>query len=141
MRTSSDERLTRARRIRKRREFLRVQSSATKIRTHQLLLAITAPEGPPEEAESRLGVTITTKVDKRAARRNRLKRRIRHFFRRERAYFLRTVDLVVIALDGATELDYRAVAYQLRWGLRKAGVLKPKRVPREPAPAKSEDVP
>ena len=77
-----------------------------------------------EAEESRLGVTVTKKVDKRAARRNRFKRRVREFFRKERRYFLQTVDLVVIALEGAAELDYKQLAYELRWGLRKAGVLK-----------------
>lgn len=87
-----------------------------------------ALDAPRDEAQGtpRLGITITKKVDSRAARRNRFKRRTREFFRKERRYFLQHVDLVVIALEGAAELDYRQLAYELRWGLRKAGVLKPK---------------
>jgi ribonuclease P protein component len=71
-------------------------------------------------AESRLGVTITKKIDKRAARRNRLRRRVREVFRRKRAELKKPVDLVFIALSESTELNYEQIGRELSGLLRKA---------------------
>ncbi|MFN8390437.1 MAG: ribonuclease P protein component [Bdellovibrionota bacterium] len=135
-----DESFDRTRRVRKRRDFLRIQSSRRKVRTDHLLLAISpqktvisgslgTTERPafPGAERTRLGITVTTKIDKRAARRNRLKRRIREFFRREHHRFRETVDLVVIALEGATELDYAQVAGELKRGFDRAGLYRSSR--------------
>ena len=118
-----DEGLPRERRVRKRQDFLRIQSGKRKLRSNHLLLAISPPRNQ-EHNDSRIGITVTRKVDKRAARRNRLKRRVREFFRRERSLFTEPVDMVVIALDGATELDFQQVCWELRGLLLKMGLLK-----------------
>jgi ribonuclease P protein component len=119
----ADEGLPPQRRVRKRQDFLRIQSSKRKLRSPHLLLALSAPRNK-DTTDSRIGITVTRKVDKRAARRNRLKRRVREFFRRERILFTEPVDMVVIALDGATELDYQQVCWELRGLLLKMGLLK-----------------
>ena len=98
MPVTADERLDRTRRIRKRQDFLRIQSGSRKKRSNHILLAYSSPR-VTGQADSRIGITVTRKVDKRAARRNRFKRRVREFFRRERLKLTETVDLVVIAGD------------------------------------------
>lgn len=123
-----DERLMQARRVRKRQDFLRIQSTGRKVRSFNMLVVFIFKE---TGEESRLGITTTRKIDKRAARRNRFKRRVREYFRRERRRFERQADIVVIALEGACELSYDEIAFQLRFAMRKVGVLPDRRRPRE----------
>lgn len=113
-------------RVKKRKDFLEIQSSRSKVRSNTLLFAIVRKGGENAAAEgavSRLGITVTTKVHKRAVRRNLLKRRIREVFRKERRFLLDAADIVVIALEGSTELDYQAVRSEFRFAMRKAGLL------------------
>jgi len=131
---TSDEKLPRSRRITHRQDFLRIQSTGRRCRSAHFLLATlprvnaAAPQDArhvsdtllPEHDDARIGITITTKVDKRAARRNRLRRRIREIFRRERARLLSGRDLVIIALTGATELEFVSVEDEVRTLLRRA---------------------
>ena len=120
-----DERLSRERRVRKRQDFLRIQGSRHKFRSTHLLLAVASPGRLADgRSTSRLGITVTRKVDKRAARRNRIKRWIRDVFRKEREHFTEPVDLVVIALEGAAELDFKQISWELRGVLMKAGLLR-----------------
>ena len=121
---AADERLSRDRRVRKRQDFLRIQSSRRKLRSAHLLVALTAPR--PIESRSptsRIGITVTRKIDKRAARRNRIKRWVREFFRKHRSDFREQVDMVVIALDGAAELDFQELTGELKGLLLRAGIL------------------
>ena len=115
---TSDNRFGPSRRLKKRREFLKIQQTGRKHRSEHLLLALL-----PTEGESRLGVTVTTKVDKSSVQRNRLKRRLKEVWRRERHAFQNQAEFVVIALAGATKLDYRGVERELLLLLRKAGFL------------------
>jgi len=112
------------RRVKRRQDFLRIQSSGKKFRSKHLLLVVTSAKSRVsarnDPNECRLGVTITTKIDKRASRRNTLKRRIREVFRRRRERLKRPVDLVVIALNEATELDYSQVRRELNALLKRA---------------------
>lgn len=107
-----------SRRLKKRREFLKVQQTGRKHRSEHLLLALL-----PTEGESRLGITVTTKVDKSSVQRNRLKRRLREVWRKERQAFQKQAEFVVIALTGATALDYWGIEKELLLLLRKAGFL------------------
>lgn len=124
-----DQTLGPARRVQARRDYLFIQQNGEKHRSKHLLVAILPrrinPNLPdvPAPAESRIGITVTTKVHKRAVMRNRLKRRVREIFRRYRARFEHHFDIVVIALNGATDLDYREVEKELCWCLRRAGLL------------------
>ena len=74
--------------------------------------------------EFRFGATITTKVDKRAARRNRLRRRLRECFRHLR-YRLQTPekDLVLIAKTNATELTFEQIHKEFLYLLGRAGLI------------------
>ncbi len=90
-----------AHRLRKRREFLRVQRHGTKIHTrHFLVLAAVQPTD--RSGPSRLGVTVTRKVAG-AVGRNAIKRRVREAFRRHRTRLPAGFDLVVIAKRSAVE--------------------------------------
>ena len=125
---SADERLSRDRRIRKRKVFLRVQGSGRKYRSDHFLLAVSArlplkSQSQLAVRDSRLGITVTTKVHKRAVVRNKLKRRVREYIRRVRPGFTSAVDLVVIARDGATGLSFEQLTQELQLLLRKARLL------------------
>jgi ribonuclease P protein component len=130
---AADERFSRNRRITHRNDFLRIQSTGRKCRASHFLLASlpgarrAAAQGIESTSlacadESRLGVTITTKVDKRATRRNRLKRRIREIFRKERKKFAQSRDVVVIALTGSVELDFDEVEREVLFLFRQSGM-------------------
>lgn len=91
-------RFGRADRLRKSAEFRRVTSAGSRrAGRHVILLQLRredASEGP-----SRLGVTVSRKVGG-AVERNRVKRRLRAWFRTHRADFAAGTDFVVIARTG-----------------------------------------
>ena len=73
-----------------------------------------------EASMTRIGITVTTKIDKRAARRNRLKRRIRELFRTQRQKLVAEVDIVIVALNGAAGLSFEDVSREILFLFRKA---------------------
>ena len=119
-----DQNLTPERRIKQRRDFLRIQERGNKVRAKHLLFSFIERSAGED---SRVGITVTTKVSKRAVRRNRFKRLIRELFRRNRRHFIKNVDLVVIALSGATELSTLQLTKEFRYLLYKAGILAERR--------------
>ena len=128
IRNVRDEGLGPKRRIKRRQDFLRIQDEGRKWRSRHFLLVVSEPETFPETAdgsipEPRIGITITKKVDKRAARRNRVKRRVREVFRRHRARFTRTADIVFIALTGSPELSFLQTVKELKYLLYAAELL------------------
>lgn len=86
-----------SRRIRKRREFLRIQQAGWRLSlsTCVLLVLARADNGP-----GRLGITVTRKFGNSVAR-NRAKRLIREAFRLSPGLLPNAVDLVVIPKAGA----------------------------------------
>jgi ribonuclease P protein component len=86
-----------ARRLRKRREFLPVQQSGSRIALPSaiLLIAARADDGP-----ARLGITVTRKFGG-AVQRNRAKRLIREAFRRYPNLFPPGIDVVLIPKTSA----------------------------------------
>lgn len=107
-------------RLKSRKDFLQVQSEGAKERSYNFLLCAlpnTSSKFP------RLGVTVTTKVNKRANQRNRVKRQVREFFRTRKIYFTSNLDIVVIALNGACELTNPEIRKQLNFLFKKAGIL------------------
>lgn len=116
-------------RLRRRREFLRVQRGGHKHHT-RFFLVFVAPSprsrgdrARPEDASQlpgpRLGVTVTRKVGK-AVTRNRIKRLVREAYRKERRALPVGLDMVWVAkrdaagitLDGAIS-DMRTLAGRL----------------------------
>lgn len=72
--------------------------------------------------ECRLGLAVSRKVGPAVAR-NRVKRRIREFFRLGRAGFVPGVLLVVVARPGAADLDWSGLSGELGRLLRRGGVI------------------
>ena len=95
--------LPRSRRLRSRKDFVRVQRTGRRRTSAHFVALVAEPHASAETRENRLGVTVSRKVGSAVAR-NRVKRRIREHFRaRPTASPVR--DLVVIARRGAAELS------------------------------------
>lgn len=102
------------RRIKKRTRFLEIQSKGRKIGSKNFILLFIKTE---VDKPSRLGVTVSKKVSKSAVVRNKLRRRVKEIFRLEG---LKTgLDLVVIAHQGALELNYEQIREELVKGFQK----------------------
>lgn len=103
----------RDRRIRKRRDFLRVQAEGKRATSQHFVLLVAArrPDRDcprPRAASSRLGIVVTRKIGN-AVQRNRIKRVCREVFRQWPSFVPEGVDLVVIARGAAHELGMRDV--------------------------------
>lgn len=115
--SSSDFSFGPERRIKNRKDYLRIQQGGRKLRSTHFLLAYSILQD--KHSQSRIGVTITTKVNKSAVERNRLRRRIRELFRCHRQHLAQSLDLVVIALNGATDLSFNEVRGELFSALKR----------------------
>ena len=105
-------------RLRKKREFERVFSAGMRCSAPALRLIIARNEaGIP-----RLGLAVSRKVGG-AVIRNRLKRRLREIFRRERGLLPEPLDIVVVPQAGADLLSFAELREQF---LRAAAQWRPK---------------
>jgi len=100
---------SKADRILKRNEFLRVSVVGEKLHDRHFL----ATFRPGRLERTRLGITITKKVG-HAATRNRIKRFIREFFRLNRHNFTGNWDINIIAKKKAAELSSSQVFTSLQ---------------------------
>ncbi|MFO0762553.1 MAG: ribonuclease P protein component [Byssovorax sp.] len=98
----------RARRIRKRAEFLRIQESSARVSTRHLLILLAARLLPEGESAARLGVVASKKTGN-AVVRNRCKRLVREAFRRHPGLFPPRIDVVVVVRPGTHELSQAAL--------------------------------
>ena len=98
---------TKADRLRRRSEYLRVQAQGKRIYSRHFGVTL----APPEAAGPRLGLVVTRRFGK-AVQRNRMKRLLREFFRRHKRR-LPSRDLVIMAKKGAEVLNYNQVAEEL----------------------------
>lgn len=125
------------RRVKRRVDFLRIQGAGKKFQSRHFLL-IVAPnkavagggnsETQPTAPEMRFGATITTKVDKRAARRNRLRRRLRECFRLIRPQLVGPPsDIVVIARNGSVDISFDQIRREFHYLLYQSKLLPSKR--------------
>lgn len=92
------QRLTKAMRLRARREFVAVQGGGTKVSTRNFLALYV----PTSRAVGRVGLTVTKKIGN-AVTRNRVKRLVREWLRRN-GWVAPGFDVVIIAKDGAARL-------------------------------------
>ena len=133
------------RRIKRRSDYLRVQSSKNKVSSRHFLLAYrprpdVAEPSAAEEQQHRFGVTITTKVDKRAARRNRLRRRLRECYRLIRPRLVSgSFDIAIIARNGACDLSFEKLSREFKYLLYESKLLPGKRQSGE-AKSKRQDL-
>ena len=94
---------------------MRIQGAKTKFRAKHFLVAV---ERSNPELKSKIGITVTTKLSKRANVRNLLKRRIREIFRQGNVP--PGFNFVVIGLTGSVELEYNQIEEELCYLLRRA---------------------
>ena len=106
------ERLQREQRLRCSRDFERVSQQGRRVASRYFVLLVSRHGDTLQPATNRLGVTVSRKVG-RAVVRNRVKRRIRDWFRRTTGELGRGLDLVVIARPAAADLDAAEAAREL----------------------------
>ncbi|MCW5836123.1 MAG: ribonuclease P protein component [Labilithrix sp.] len=116
----------RARRIRRRADFVRVQSNGERATSRHFVLLVCARErdretDEPRTAPSRLGIVATRKVGD-ATMRNRIKRVCRECFRLWPGFVPDGIDLVVIARSGAATLTLADVRDE--WSRARPALLK-----------------
>ena len=109
-------------RVTNRAEYLAIQSKGQKWHSKHFVACYRKAE-EPGSAVSRLGVTITKKVDKRAVKRNLLRRRIKEIFRNSYESFSSPLEVVVIAKQGAMELDYEGIREEIFYLFKKIGLM------------------
>ena len=102
-------RLRRADRLRSSKDYRRVNRTGVR-RAGANFVVQRAPGRDP--VRPALGLVVSRRVGN-AVSRNRVKRRIREWFRAERSLFEGGEDVVVIARTGAADLDGPAVAREL----------------------------
>ncbi|HKY06622.1 MAG TPA: ribonuclease P protein component [Candidatus Binatia bacterium] len=95
-------------RLLKRAEFLRLSRTGAKFQSASFIVI----SGTNHRPESRLGITVSSKVGN-AVIRNRIKRQIREFFRRRRIELRPGVDILVIARKSAAELTRPGIESEL----------------------------
>lgn len=100
-----------------------MRDGSTKLYSKHLLILVKPAESTKQD-RSRLGITITKKVDKRAVARNRFKRLIRELFRLNRFKLQQNFDIVVIARFGAHECSLNQLSKEFLGALKKKGFLK-----------------
>jgi len=123
-------------RLRRKRDFQRVFQGGWRGGTRELRLVIR----PNDLGYPRLGLAVGRKVGN-AVVRNRMKRRLREVFRRERALLAAPVDVVVIPQPGAAALSFEALREQLLRGMkawRPRGRGPRENEPRRPAPQRAD---
>jgi ribonuclease P protein component len=97
-------------RLRLRRDFLRIQNRGRK---HHSPNFVIASASQPSSGALRVGFSVSRRVGN-AVVRNRLKRRLREFFRLHRGELPAARDVVVIAKPGAAKLTYAELVEELR---------------------------
>ena len=103
------QRLRRTVRLRDPRDFQRVNRTGTR-RSSLHFVAVIAPARGDEAPK--LGLAVSRRVGNAVAR-NRVKRRVREWFRRARPALPPATDWVLIARAGAAQLDSRSIHAEL----------------------------
>ncbi len=96
-------------RIRKRADFQRALREGARFQAPHFRISI-SPNGL---SHCRLGITAGKKIGS-AVQRNRLKRRIREFYRQNKDRFPVSSDLLITAKEGAAALDFWQVSEELK---------------------------
>ena len=111
-----DERLRAIERIRNKKDFSEIYKKGRRLKGQYFVLVF-APNGLNY---SRLGVVVSKKVGQ-ATVRNRVKRRFRELFRRNKALLPGNFDLVLIARPEVVQLDWQKMKEEYRALIRRLG--------------------
>ena len=98
--------------IRKSFEFRLAKSAGARLQSYNLSYQVIKKE--PPKAAFRLGITVSTKIDKRAVLRNRMKRLIREAVRSLASKLPPGIDLVIIARKNFSELSMQDIAAEIK---------------------------
>ncbi len=96
-------------RVRRRAEYQRIFREGARFQTPHFRISIL----PNHLPHRRLGITVAKKIGP-AVQRNRLKRRIREFFRLNRAVLPEGSDVVITAKEGAPGLTFWELSEELK---------------------------
>jgi ribonuclease P protein component len=105
-------RLRRTERLRESKDFRRLGAKARRLSSAHFVMLIGVSGDRAADGERRLGITASRKLGG-AVERNRVKRRVREWFRRSKERIAPGTELVVIARRGAQALDQNAVDAEL----------------------------
>jgi len=108
LRQKRDEGLQREERLRRKKDFEAIAKEGTRRHTKNFLV-ITRKN---DQGFSRLGAVASKKLGK-AVERNRVKRLMREFFRRNKERLPRSTDYMIVGKKGAQDLPYSRVADEL----------------------------
>lgn len=106
-------------RLRRRADIERCQKQGSKLYSKHFLLLVL----PSDTNESRLAIAVTTKIEKRATIRNKIKRRLREIFRSVRSNLRPALDMVVVARRGVQDCDFEDYKREVLGTLRSHGYL------------------
>jgi ribonuclease P protein component len=90
-------------------EFSKVGRGGHRVANPAFVMIVSARSGGPDEPPQRIGITVSRKVGD-AVVRNRVKRRVREWFRASRRKLRSGIDLVVIGRSSAAGLSGREVS-------------------------------
>ncbi len=108
MSLKGSQRFPKTARLRKRAEFLKLSRGGAKLHSANFVILTRSNN----LSENRLGVTVSSKVGN-AVVRNRVKRRVREYFRRHRAELPQQADILIIARPGAAGQSSERIAEEL----------------------------
>ena len=109
------ESLPRTHRLRRRSEIKKVQDGGQRFPSGALVLMAS----PNPQGRRRLGVTVSSTVGNSVVR-SKVKRRLRHLFRKERALLPDGCDVVLIARSAAARVSFAALAKDFEAAANKA---------------------
>ena len=112
-----------ANRLRHPKDFKSVYAQGLHRKTAHLSLRALRPSLPTASMPTRMGISISQKVSKKAVIRNRIKRQIRAALRQILPQLLPGWDLVIIVKPSATECNYAEFLQELEQLLVKAEVI------------------
>lgn len=114
-----DRRFLKSDRLRRTRDFSSLMRNSDSLWEDGVVLYY----APRKAGKSRMGVSISRKVLKHAAERNRAKRLVREFFRTRKSSVEKSFDVVIQVVDGCSVLDSNNLCVVLEKLFRRSGLL------------------
>lgn len=106
-------------RLRKRSDIERCQQKGNKLYAKHFLVLVM----PSASGQSRIAIAVTTKIEKRATVRNKIKRRLREVFRASRHTFTKPLDMLIVARRDVQRCSFEDYEREVLGALRAKGFL------------------